>query len=246
MREKRRVFHEEIDGEGVVLSLEESHHVARVLRLKVGDVIEVFDGRGGCRQARIKSIGKRDAHVMFVSPKEVFAKPVPRITLAVVPPKGQRMDTLVQMMQEIGLDELIPIISEHSGSRKVSTNRFERWRRISIAAAKQSGANYLVEIGTQTYFSELVGRAPDWDLTLVCHTGPKCPQLRDVLPGHAAPGKILLVVGPEGGFSAQEVAEAQQAGCTAVKLPAPTLRVETAAVFALSALCYQFGRGSAR
>ncbi len=242
MKAMRRVFHKAIDAEGAVLSSDESHHVARVLRLKTGDTVEVFDGRGGSRPARAGEIGKRTVEVVFSGPKVTQETPAPGIILAVAAPKGQRMDTLVQMAQEIGLDELIPIVTDNAVAQEHGENRYARWRRVAIAAAKQSGTNFLIEIGRAVDFDKLLGDLERWDLRLLCHTDRQYPGLREVLAGQPKPERVLLAIGPEGGFSSMEIAEARKTGCQAVRLAAATLRVETAAVFALSVLCHQFDR----
>lgn len=242
MSQARRVFHEEIESESVVLSPEESHHALKALRLKTGDALEVFDGKGGSRPARLGEIRKHEAEVVFTEPKVSRERQTPWITLAVAPPKGQRMDTLVQMAQEIGLDELIPIITENAVRQEFSGNRYERWRRVSIAAAKQSGAGFLVEMKPAVDIMELLKDLRRWDMRVLCHTAAQTPSLRELMARRPKPKRVLVAVGPEGGFSEQEISAAGAVGCAAVRLPALTLRVETAAVFALSALCHEFDR----
>jgi len=244
MSHARRVFHEEIDSESVVLGPEESHHALKVLRLKTGDTLEGFDGKGGSRPARLGEIRRHEAEVVFTEPKASRERQAPWITLAVAPPKGQRMDTLVQMAQEIGLDELVPIITENAVSQEFSGNRYERWRRVAIAAAKQSGAGFLVEMKPAVGLAELLKGSRHWDMRILCHTGAQLPSLRELMAGSPKPKRVLVAVGPEGGFSEQEISAAGAAGCAVARLPAPTLRVETAAVFALSALCHEFDRTS--
>jgi len=238
----RRVFHEEIDAASVVLSTEESHYAARVLRLRPGDLVEVFDGCGSARPARVEEIDRRSVEVVFAGAKVTQKKPVPEITLAVAPPKGQRMDTLVQMMQEIGLDELVPIVTDNSIVQEFGENRYARWRRVALAAAKQSGTNFIIDIKPAIDFDRLLADTERWDLRIVCHTGRQCPGLRAFLDKQPKPERVFLAIGPEGGFGAREVSDAGRAGCSVVRLAAPTLRVETAAVFALSALCHRFDR----
>jgi 16S rRNA (uracil1498-N3)-methyltransferase len=242
VKHKRRIFHENLDGESVVLSPEESHHISKVLRLRTGDKLVIFNGKGASRPARVGETGKREVEIVFAGPEVMQEPPVPSIMLAVAPPKGQRMDTLVQMAQEIGLDELIPIITDNSVQQDFSENRYARWRRIALAAAKQSGNNYVLNIKPAMDFDDLLKNIEPWDMRLVCHTGPDCQRLHDYLKEKTRPEKILLGIGPEGGFSEREIKSAKDAGCATVKLPAATLRVETAAVFVLSAICNQLDR----
>ena len=241
MRSKRRIFIEEIDGDSAIPGIEQSRHLLNVLRLKVGDIVDVFDGKGGLREARLAVAEKGRAEVVFTGPKQIRERPVPWISLAVVPPKGQRMDTLVQMAQEIGLDELIPVITERAVQQEFSENRFARWKRVTVSAAKQCGANYLVDIRPTADLDELLKNLSGWDLRLICDAGPKSRKIREIIK-EKTPQRVLLIVGPEGGFSNKEITAALNSGCAAVSLPTPVLRVETAAVFALSALCLQFDR----
>jgi len=150
------------------------------------------------------------------------------------------METLLQMSQEMAINEIIPVVTENSISPDQREKVHERWRRVTIAAVKQSGANYLMKIAQQEELESLFARLSRWDVAVVCHRAEQLPSLREMLQEHSSPGSILVVVGPEGGLSQRELAAAQDAGCSLVRLPAPTLRVETAAVFALCVLCYQF------
>ncbi len=240
MKKLRRLFHESLDASAVSLSPEESHHAAHVLRLAPGDCVEVFDGRGSSRAGRVEAISRHKVSVALAGEPIVSTVPRPAITLAVTPPKGQRMDTLLQMSQEMAINEVIPVVGENSDSPSRRENARERWRRVIIAAAKQSGTNFFIKIAPREELESLFARAGQWDIAIVCHPGEQLPSLRRVLQECSIPGSALVVVGPEGGLSQREITAAQDAGCFLGRLPAPTLRVETAAVFALCALCYQF------
>ena len=240
MREKRRVFYSELDGESAILSSEESHHQVRVLRAKIGETIELFDGEGNIREGRIEEIRNSKVQVVFTSDKQSQERKPPWITLAVAPPKGQHMDTLVQMAQEIGLDELIPLVTDRALERKFSTKRYERLQRVTIAAAKQSGASFLIQLNPTVNLEVFTSDSQRWDTKLVFHTGPGCINLQEFLDEQSQPRRILLAVGPEGGFTEEEITLVQESGFAAVSLPTYTLRVETAVVFALSSICNRF------
>jgi 16S rRNA (uracil1498-N3)-methyltransferase len=240
MKEKRRVFHAELDGESATLGPEESHHLAHVLRAKTGEPVKLFNGSGYSREGRIEEIRSGGVQVIFVGEKRSQERTPPWVTLAVAPPKGQHMDTLVQMAQEIGLDELLPVVTERAVERKFSAKRYERWQRVAIAAAKQSGADSLIQFSPAVNLETLLGMSQEWDLRLVFHTGPGCASLHEFLDGLTEPERILLAIGPEGGFTEGEIAPLRDSGFAAVRLPAHTLRVETAAMFASCALCCRF------
>jgi len=240
MREKRRVFYAELDGESALLSQEESHHLLRVLRVKKGEAVELFDGTGNTREGSIGEIRSSEVQVVFTGEKQSRERMEPWVTLAVTPPKGQRMDTLLQMTQEIGLDELIPIVTDRAVERKFSKKRYERWHRIAVAAAKQSGADFLVQFSPAVNFETLIGCSQQWDLKLVFHTGPDCMNIHEFLVEQTQQKRILLAVGPEGGFTEEEIALTRESGFVTISLPTHILRVETAAVFVLSAICSRF------
>jgi 16S rRNA (uracil1498-N3)-methyltransferase len=240
MRDKRRVFHTELDGKSALLPPEELHHLSRVLRAKTGEPVILFDGAGCTREGSIGEIRSGEVQVVLTGEKQSRKRKLPWITLAVAPPKGQRMDTLVQMAQEIGLDELIPIVTEHSIERKFSAKRYDRWQRVAVASAKQSGADFLVQFSHAANLETLAGSSQQWNLKLAFHTGPGCVNLHEFLDDLTQPERILLAVGPEGGFTVEEANLMRNSGFALVSLPANTLRVETAAVSALSAVCCQF------
>jgi 16S rRNA (uracil1498-N3)-methyltransferase len=138
----------------------------------------------------------------------------------------------------------VPLAADNAAQPAAAEGRRTRWSRVAACAAKQSGSNYLVEIAPALEFDSMLQETRDLGLRLICHTDVHRPSLRDALDGKKIQD-VLFAVGPEGGFSTREIAAAEARGCSVVKFPTPTLRVETAAVFALSVLRCEFG-GTAR
>jgi 16S rRNA (uracil1498-N3)-methyltransferase len=214
------------------LSTEESHHLARVMRLGVGDVVEVFDGRGACADAVVAILGRGDVRVRLVDTPRICLPSKPLLTIAVAPPKADRFRTLVEKCVELGVERLMPITTAR-GVVEPGDNKLDRLRDTVIAACKQCGRNRLMDITPVTAWPRLLdeARSPDaGNLLLVADPGGI--SLRQLLAtvGNAEPSTILAIVGPEGGLSPAELAEADAGGAIRLRLSNQILRTETAAI----------------
>jgi 16S rRNA (uracil1498-N3)-methyltransferase len=212
-----------------------AHHVARVLRMKTGEPLILFDGRGGQYTAVIARIDGRRVRVDVGAHHAVERESPLRITLAQGISRGKRMDYTLQKAVELGVNRIVPLLTEHSQVRleagdKISS-RLDHWRGIVIAACEQSGRNRLPEIDNPLDLMDwLAGDSAGGTCLLL---DPEAEQrLRD-LP--APEEKISLLAGPEGGFSPGEREVALAAGCVAVGLGPRVLRTETAAPAAITA-----------
>jgi 16S rRNA (uracil1498-N3)-methyltransferase len=208
----------------------EAHHLAHVMRAKVGDVVVLFDGSGAEFSARIEKVGRAEIQLAVVSREAVDRELPLAITLAVALPKGDRQRWLVEKATELGAAELCPLETEHSGPQSVGAS-LERLRRGVIEAAKQCGRNRLMEIGSPMKFSDLVATASTAGPRWLAHPGGA--DLSKVLAETFArphPAGVTLAIGPEGGFAESEVERARAAGWQVVGLGRRILRVETAAL----------------
>jgi 16S rRNA (uracil1498-N3)-methyltransferase len=206
------------------LSGDEARHLARVLRAKVGDTVSVFDGQGRAWPARIATLGRDRVGLELGAPVE--ASPSSRtLTLAVALPKGERQKWMVEKLTELGCTRLVPLVTSR-GVAAATPGAVQRLVRSSIEACKQCGRTTLLEIGSPLTITEVLSRRDAAALALVAD--PEGEPLGPMLAGHA--GAILGLVGPEGGFTAEELALAAAAGCRRVALAPHVLRVETAAV----------------
>ena len=226
---------ERIYGSGGRLRLEtdESHYLANVLRLGVGATIEVRDGRGGAWRAVLV-----DAHHLDLEDR-VTLPPLTGVgvVLAFAPPRGGRMDTLLEKATELGASALQPIWSARS-VRKDSGNP-GRWSRIVVAAAKQCGVPVLPEVAKPLSFDECISAYARTELRLVA--SPRAEQpLRDVLPKGSVEQAVVLT-GPEGGFTDAEIDQAVRAGFLPFHLGPQILRAETAPLVVLSLLRHRYG-----
>jgi len=236
---KHRFFVESLDGGRVALSAGEAHHAAHVLRLRAGAAVELFDGRGGRAHGRIADC-RRGSVVVVVRRREApAARPAPQIHLAFAAPKGKRLDWLLEKATELGAASLRPTIFERSipAAESFSQARRDRWLGHCIAAAKQSGLDFLPELHPP---GALEGLLPDAAgmFGLLGDVTDAARPLRNALSGAdtSRRGPILILVGPEGGLTDGERALAVAGGFRPVRLGGTTLRTETAAVALLAAV----------
>lgn len=219
-----------------VLSAQEWHHATRVLRVKPGETVNVFDGRGREAQARV---GEAGALTLL---QESATAPLPcRITLAQAIPK-KHMDLIVQKATELGVASLVPLISERTVKRPTGSS--DRWREIALEACKQSGNNWLPEIHEPQPAREFLRAPGRFDLKLIASLQPDARSLKEILSDDSttprdAISTALLLIGPEGDFTPAELAAAKSAGCRPLSLGPLVLRAETAALYALSILHHE-------
>lgn len=218
----------------VTLSAEESRHAVRVLRLRVGDAVELFDGRGNLRLARVDSVS-RDAVTCTLEPTigQSQASPATPIILATAIPKGPAAQSMVDMLSQIGVDVLQPLITERSVVDP-REGKLDKWRRQAIESAKQCGRLHVMQIKPPTRLHELCA-AQTVDPTAGAEE-IRCILLPDgqTTPPkwHASVRRCLLLVGPEGGFTPQECEQAHTAGFVPWRIGEHVMRIETAAVVA--------------
>ena len=222
-----------LDDERLVLSGDDHQYVARVLRARVGDRLTLFDGAGTEVDAEVVRVGKRDTALALGAPRagDVPAAPV-AITLLVAVPRGERMDMVVQKTTELGVARIVPLVAERSVVRPEPARR-ARWEKIAREAARQCGRADVPRIDEPAALADAVA-APDLPAQrFALWEAERTLSLRARL-GAAAPAPTALLVGPEGGFPAEEVATAAAAGFAAVSLGPRVLRVETAAIVAVT------------
>jgi len=167
---------------------------------------------------------------------------IPEITLAQAIPKKGKMDDIVEKVTELGVGRIVPVLSERtvvrpdddSGKKKV-----ERWRKIAVEAAKQCGRTSVPEIGEITGFGEIAVNLDQYDLVLLACLSDQTSSIKEVLSGFRS-GKILVLIGPEGDFTPEEIRLAYRDNCRLVSLGQRVLKSDTAGLFVLSVLNYVF------
>lgn len=216
-----------------------ANHISRVLRLKAGDAITTFNGRGGEYEARIDAIRKDRVLVLVGAYRAVERESPLAVTLAQGVSRGERMDFVVQKATELGVRRIVPLITERSVVRldsKQAEAKVRHWRAVVIAACEQCGRNTLPELSPPRRLETLLARSDEALQRLVL--SPLGEQRMGELDIR---GPVLVLIGPEGGLSESELSAALRAGFRAVRLGPRILRTETAALAALAALQQQAG-----
>lgn len=206
------------------LTGDEARHLARVLRAKVGDEIRVFDGGGREWPARVATIDREAVALTVGDPAPVQPGPARPLTIAVALPKGDRQKWLVEKLTELGAQRLVPLVTAR-GVAEATASAQARLARGVIEACKQCGRNTLMEIAAPATLEAVADRHSD-ALRLIAHPGGR--PLDDVI--RAGSGAIVAAIGPEGGFTPDEIAAAERLGFERVSLAPHILRIETAAI----------------
>jgi len=228
-----------VSGQPCVIEGTGANHIMRVLRLRDGELLTLFDGRGGEYGARITAFRRNAVQVDVQEHRAIERESTLDLTLAQGISRGERMDWVIQKATELGVRRIIPVLTERSVVRldeRQSERKLQHWRAIVISACEQCGRNTLPELMEPL---ELYGTfqtvEPDFVRVLLSPSG----TLRAGDLGH--PARIAVLIGPEGGLAEREQEAAVSAGFKEVQLGARILRTETAAIAALAALQHRFG-----
>ncbi len=237
------VHRKNVSGDTAVLSGTEAGHMLRSLRLAVGDSFHAFDEEGTRYRMRILEATSRSLRAEIL---ETFAPEPPppvAVTLLVGLPKADKMDFILEKSTELGVSRVIPFRSSRTIPRvdpSDAKKRLLRWERVALSAAKQCGSGRVPEVSGIVPFNEALLDAARHEGGIVFYEGERGFSLKRVLAGMRGVKSVALVVGPEGGFSSDEVREAVAAGCRCAGLGSRILRVETAALAVLSMVMYHF------
>jgi 16S rRNA (uracil1498-N3)-methyltransferase len=218
------------------LPREAAHHAQRVLRLRVNDAVQLFDGNGCALNGKIREIDGKRVLVHELQTCIADAEPSLRIVLAQAMSSAEKMDWVIQKATELGATEIQPVQTQRSVAR-LSGERAEKrtahWRSVATAACEQCGRNTLPRIGAPVDLGTWLSGVREQDAAkFVMLPEGDSPLGRQKAPAHA----IILLVGPEGGFDEDEIKVARLAGFTPIRMGNRVLRTETAAIAGLAAL----------
>ncbi|CAN5872011.1 16S rRNA (uracil(1498)-N(3))-methyltransferase [soil metagenome] len=216
----------------VRLTGDEAHHLARVRRLGPGDRVELFDGLGRTYRAQVAEVGRDRVALRIEGEPQLEPPTAVELTLATAVPKGDRFDWLIEKATELGVDRLIPLRTERSVVDPRSA-KLDRLRRRIVEACKQSGRSRLMALGDPIDWADLFVSPELPEARWIAHpaaTGD--PWGIEAAPGPTPMGRVIVAIGPEGGFSEGEVAQANAQGWRRLGLGPTILRVETAALAA--------------
>jgi 16S rRNA (uracil1498-N3)-methyltransferase len=227
-------------GTRIALEGSAAGHVIRVLRLRTGETLTVFNGKGGEHAASIDKSHGGEVTVLVGEHRPIERESPFPITLAQGVSRGERMDLVVQKATELGVTRLVPVLTERSVVRldnHQADRKSNHWRALAIAACEQCGRNRVPDVALPTQLRALL-REPAGDRARLLLSPDAARRIEDV-PRPA--NGITVLIGPEGGLSDEEQGHAQAAGFTAVHLGPRVLRTETAAIAALTLLQREFG-----
>jgi 16S rRNA (uracil1498-N3)-methyltransferase len=229
--------------EQVTFPPETARQMHLVLRLKPGETVIVLDGEGNEYDVEITELDSQSAVGRVTSQRLSTSEPKTRITLLLCLTQREKFEWILQKCTEVGVSEIFPVISSRSlvQSGKDITSKFDRWQRILREAAEQSHRGHIPHLREPVRFNEALKLSEIvHDLRLIPWEGETTRGLREVLEKDKSKG-VTLLIGPEGGFSEDEVIAAQNAGFLPVSLGPRILRMETAAIAAVVMVLFQRG-----
>jgi len=227
------------DGARVTLAREETQHLRSVLRLKAGDEVFVFDGEGREFACVVANDGRGGATELTVRERVAPQNPESpfELTLAVALLKGEKFDLVVQKATELGVTRIVPALTKRADVRwrdeRDVAQRLARWQRLALEAAKQSGRARVPPVSAPVAFDSLLGSEPGAAQTAarLMFTERLGRSLVETMKEWTEPpGKMIALVGPEGGWDDEEIEQARDAGWQLITLGGRTLRAETAAI----------------
>lgn len=233
------------DRDGVTLAADDARHLRDVLRLKPGNEIYVFDGLGREFQCAIVECSKAAAKLRIISENTPARPESPlALTLAVALLKGEKFDLVTQKVTELGVIRIEPVMTKLADIRlrdeHDADNRVQRWQRIALEAAKQSGRALVPEVSRPVSFGSLISTSvEDQKVMFSEREGQPFSDFRTNLS--EAPHSVIALVGSEGGWTDEEISLARENGWSIVTLGGRTLRAETAAITATVLLQHAFG-----
>ena len=233
-------------GRSAFLTGSEAHHIAAVLRLPVGTRITLFDGSGSFYEALITKISpkKIETTIDAITPYiKTDQEQLCRVHLGQAIIKGKKMELIIQKATELGIDQISAFKSTYSAVKRAPGNRLERWSKIALEACKQCNRPKPPELHTAGNFTEFLQAAKlnSYDLKLIFWEEELQTSLQDVFQQYENINSVLLLIGPEGGFSPVEAEQAVAYGFLPVTLGSRILRAETAAIAAIAVLQYELG-----
>lgn len=236
-----------LDGDDVELDGALAHRIARVLRLRAGDEIVLFDGTGGEARARVDSVDERRVGASVIERRAGTPEPSVRVTLYQSITKGERFEWLLEKGTEIGAARFVPLMTARAVVKTPGGgNRAERWQRIVVEAAEQCERTAVPAVGEPEPFDAALASAPGLLLLPYEDAHAAAPTIAEALAADIdalfAAGEVSIFIGPEGGYEPAEVERAVAAGATVVTMGARVLRSETAGLVALTLVMQATGQ----
>lgn len=233
----------DIEGDHVYIDGKDAHHILNVLRLCRGEKIIISDGTNEYLTI-IEELLNNKIRLEILENINTNSESSINITLFQGLPKADKMELIIQKCTELGVKSFIPVSTKYSVVNIDEKNREKkiyRWQKISYEASKQSGRVIVPDVYMPVAFKEAVERIAEYDLCLILYEKEKSTGLKDVLTGLEDVRNIAIFIGPEGGFSEEEIMLAMEYGARPVTLGPRILRTETAGIVACSIIMYELG-----
>ena len=231
-------------GETITLPRAEAHYVAHVLRLRPGDEIDAFDGVEQAYRLRLTTVSSTAVQGHVQTLRATSPVPATPLVLGQAVPKGTRMDFIVEKSAELGLTTLVPLYTERTVVRALPDRALEkigRWQRVAAAAARQCGRRTVLDVQQPMGLRDFCAHYRSAAVKMMCWEDEPQQGLRQFLAGRADTSVVVVLIGPEGGWTSEEIVAARAHGFVTVQLGPYTLRTETAAIAVTSIVRYSLG-----
>jgi RNA methyltransferase, RsmE family len=234
----------DIDAKSIIISGDDVNHIKNVLRAVSGDKLVVSDGSGNEYTVCIDNIYKEKISATIIESYKNRTEPPIEVTLFQGIPKSDKMDTIIQKSVELGISKIVPVITERTVVRfdgiKDMEAKAKRWQRISLEAAKQCNRGLVPVVELPLKFDKALEASKEYALKLIPYEIEREIGIRNYLKDYSE-GKICFYIGPEGGFTDNEIDKAIKSNIIPVTLGPRILRTETAGAAVLSILMYELG-----
>ena len=234
----RRFFlteQDSLEGQKIILRGENFHHLSRVLRARVGEAVEVCDGKGTDYYCIAQGFDKESATLLVERTSPSTAEEGPFITLYQCIAKGDKMEQIITRCIEMGVSRFVPVLSQYCVARPEGNKKIERWQKVALAAAKQSGRGLVPEVTSIMDIADAIEEMARAELSFVCYERETFRSAAE-LP---VAKEISFLIGSEGGLPEQERARWESKGIPAITLGKRILRTENAAACVVPVLFYK-------
>jgi len=236
-----RFFTQTISAEGGIISGDDAKHISRVLRMKVGELLTACDTKGYDYDCLIESLSDREVSLRVLEVRPSQSEPDVRVSLYQAMPKGDKLELIIQKAVELGVDSITPVMTRRCVSKpdsKSMAKKLERYNRIALEAAKQSGRGKVPQVCPMLDLPQALDEMAQTSCPILFYENAAAPA-KQVIDG--AGKEIAVLIGSEGGFDESEVELAIQKGCQVLSLGKRILRCETAPLAALSIIMFETG-----
>jgi len=226
--EKGNIGAEHID----IADAQDVRHLTRVLRVRPGEDVFISDGEGAGYVATLEQATAGRARLVLKErlPVRRREERAVRLTVACAVPKASRFEEVIDKGTQLGVDAFVPLLTERGILDEAAClKKVPRWERVRLAAARQSGVLFIPTLAAPTAFEKFLPQLKEYDLRLLPHLSEQARRLTDAFEGFER-GRVVVLIGPEGDFSPNEVRLAIDAGCAGISLGCSVLRVDTAAI----------------